>query len=199
MFCDAVNWCKDESICVMAGQFFDLHREAIPDWLYLWQDQTHSIESLLRRFVTTAVQRYIGMVHLWHCHAGTLGQTKLGLNEEEQLRLTVAVIESIRQIDKSTPLLITIEQPFGEHMIRDELDLSPIQFADMLARGDIGVTGFNIRLNFGTSSQPVRYQRCLLPPPTACPTNSTCRSIVRFRRDLESACATNPCQSSDEC
>ena len=144
-----LNWCKQQRLCVMGGPFFDLHHDRVPDWLYLWDDRSESIEDFLRRYVSNLASRIAPHVQLWECHAATNAQSKLGLNEEEQLRLSVAVIESIRQVDKKTPLLVTIHQPFGEYLVEHSIDLSPIQLADMIGRAGIGVNGFNLHFDFG--------------------------------------------------
>ena len=148
---ETIAWARPNKIHLMGGPFLDLSKDQLPDWLYLWQDDFESIESLTRRYIETSVRRFQDYFHLWHCQAATSVNSKLGFTEEQRLRLTVAAIESVRKVDTKTPLLVVVDQPWGEYMAAEDIDLAPLQLADMIARADIGVTGFGIRFSFGST------------------------------------------------
>ncbi|HEY1064713.1 MAG TPA: hypothetical protein VGE52_01325, partial [Pirellulales bacterium] len=51
--------------------------------------------------------------------------------------------------DPDAQCIIRIDQPWAEYMTRGEWDLSPIHFADALARADLGLAGVNLEINLG--------------------------------------------------
>jgi hypothetical protein len=133
---------------VACGPLVRLDREELPDWLYLWDDDFESLQSYLTTYVQQAVTRLRPLVHLWYVTAGTNIGAELHLGEEQRLRLTIAAMEELRKVDHQTPALIGIRQPWGDYLGHEPFDLSPIQFADILIRGDLGLTGFVLELNF---------------------------------------------------
>ena len=101
------------------------------------------------QYIRSVVLRYKGRIHLWHCTARLNTAEDLGLSEEECLRLAVRTIETVRNADPKAPVLVSIDQPWGEYLGREERDLSPIHFADALVRADLGVSGIGLELKLG--------------------------------------------------
>jgi hypothetical protein len=71
------------------------------------------------------------------------------LTEEQRLRLAVLAVEVTREADPRTPVVLSIDQPWGEYMGRQESDLSPLHFADALVRAELGLAGLMIEINLG--------------------------------------------------
>jgi len=134
---------------VVAGPLFRLTRQELPDWLYLWDDDFDALQSYLIAYVHAATQRLHADVNLWYVTAGTNIETELHLGEEQRLRLTLAALETLRSVDTQTPAIVGIRQPWGEYLGHTALDLSPWQFADIIVRAGIGVSGFALEMNLG--------------------------------------------------
>ncbi len=118
--------------------------------MYLWgEDDEENFRSCVAEHVNSVVTRYRGKVQLWQC-AGRLNiRNDFGQGEEQRLRLAVLVIESIRRADPRAPVVMTIDQPWGSFMSREDCDLSPLHFADALVRGDLGLSGIGLEINLG--------------------------------------------------
>ena len=141
--------CEERRLKTLGGPLLDLRPKALPEWVYLWQDDISALESFVCRYVAEVVRRYRDRVDIWNCAVALSTGAGLNLSEENRLRLTVRAIETVRAHDSSTPVLVCIDEPWGEYLVKEELDLSPFQFADMLARADIGVSAFGLRFNIG--------------------------------------------------
>src|SRR5262249_41390926 len=89
-------------------------------------------------------------------------------DEQDRLRLAVLAMESIRRVDPRTPIVITIDQPWGSFMSRQECDLSPLHFADALVRGDLGLAGIGLEINLGYA-----------------PSGSEPRDVLEFSRQMD--------------
>ncbi len=145
-----IAWCQANELRIIGGPLLALDHRRLPDWCYLWEGDFDNILSMATQHVRNVVLRYKGRIHLWHCAAGLNTAVDLGLSEEECLRLTVRTIETVRNADPRAPVLVSINQPWGEYLGREERDLSPLHFADALVRADLGVSGIGLELNLGT-------------------------------------------------
>tara|TARA_B100000809_G_scaffold62817_1_gene59553 strand:+ start:1260 stop:2747 length:1488 start_codon:yes stop_codon:yes gene_type:complete len=144
-----VDWCQRKGVRIIGGPLIRLDAAGLPDWIVLWEDDFEIIESYVLNYVDTAVQRYQNKIALWNCAARTNTQSSLKISEEQQLRLTVKIIERARQIEERTPMIVTFDQPWAEYVARTPMDLTPFQLADTLARSKLGISGFGIELNLG--------------------------------------------------
>jgi len=148
--CDRqIDWCRSQGLKICGGPLLELDRWSLPDWLYLWEGDDENLMAFVADHVGAVVQRYRGKVHVWNCASRLNVSDVLGLSEQQRLRLAVLVIETIRQSDPRTPLVMTIDQPWAEFMSRQETELSPIYFADALVRADLGLAGIGLELNVG--------------------------------------------------
>ena len=62
----------------------------------------------------------------------------LGLDEEARLQVAAKAITTVRELDPTTPLVVTFDQPWAEYLASEQLDLAPLHFADALVRADLG-------------------------------------------------------------
>jgi hypothetical protein len=148
--CDRqIEWCKAQGLKVCGGPLLQLDPQALPDWLYLYEDDFDNLLSCATEFIRATVTRYRGQVDLWQC-AGRLTSTEiLSLSEEEKLRLAASTIEQIRSLDPDTPAVVSFDQPWGEYLSRRELDFPPLYFADALARAGLDLAGVMLEINLG--------------------------------------------------
>jgi hypothetical protein len=132
---------------VVCGPLFRLERQDLPDWLYLWDDDFDTLQSYLCSYIRAAVEHLKRYVNVWYVTAGTNADCELHLGEEQRLRLTLSAVETLRKTDAQTPALVGIKQPWGEYLGRASDDLSPLQFADIIQRSDLGVSGFALEIS----------------------------------------------------
>lgn len=144
-----VDWCQKNRLVIYGGPLLLLDSGGFPDWLCLWEGDFPSLMSFVSDYVETSVTRYQGKIQIWECAARANVGSVLSLSEEQRLRLTVRAIETTRQVDPEAQCLIRIDQPWAEYMVGGQWDLSPIHFADALARADLGLAGVNLEINLG--------------------------------------------------
>jgi len=103
--------------------------------------------------IQAVVSRYRGRVQLWICAARLNVENDFDHDEEQRLRLAVLSIEGIRRADPRTPIVLSIDQPWGSFMARRQCDLSPMHFADALVRADLGLAGIGLEINVGYAAR----------------------------------------------
>lgn len=146
-----IEWCRTHGLKVFAGPLLMLDPLALPDWLYLFEDDFESVLDFVTAFVRKAVERYRGKVDYWIC-AGRVNATEvLTLSEQARLRLVARTIELVRSLDPNTPVLVSFDQPWAEYMRQRESDFPPLHFADALIRADLGLAGLMMEVNVGQS------------------------------------------------
>lgn len=144
-----IEWCRTRGLKICGGPILQLDKSSIPDWLYLWEDDEENLRSFVSDHIRAVVTRYRGKVNLWQCAAKLNAGCGMALSEEQRLRLAVLAIETTRATDPRAPIVLMIDQPWAEFMSRQEVDLSPLHFADALVRADLGLAGIGLEINLG--------------------------------------------------
>jgi len=144
-----VRWCRSAGLAVCAGPLVNFDRTAVPDWLQVCEGDFESILAFATDYIQAAVKRYRGQVDYWHCVGRANRGDVLSLSEEEEIRVAARAIEVARAHDPKTPILISFDQPWGEYLSRTPKDFTPLQFADMLLRAGLGLTGIGLEINVG--------------------------------------------------
>ena len=147
-----LEWSHRYGKKVFAGPLIELTEAALPQWLYLWQNDFATVQKYVVQYIEEIVRRYKGRVHAWHTSCGLNSSSLLGFSEEQTVRLSVDLVETIRRLDNSTPVIVSFDLPWGDYAANRRSDLSPLQFADALVRAELGINGIGIDLSFGDSA-----------------------------------------------
>ncbi len=146
-----VQWCQKRGLRIAGGPLLELERRSLPDWLFLWEGDFDNLLSVAADHLRAVVGRYKGKVSFWNVAGRLISGEALGLDEEQKLRLAGQAIEVVRTADGQTPIVVSIDQPWGEFLAHRESDLTPLHFADALVRSDLGLSGIAMEINLGTS------------------------------------------------
>ena len=91
----------------------------------------------------------------------------LALTEDQRLQIAAQAITKVRELDPSTPLIASFDQPWAEYLATEQLDLAPLHFADALVRADLGLSGLGLEINVGyhpgatAHRTPLAYSRLI--------------------------------------
>ncbi len=145
-----IQWCASKGLRVIGGPLLDFRERLMPHWLYLLEDDFESLLSSVCQFVERTVLRLRGTVQLWNCASGLNTPGPLNLDDEQVMRLAVGILQTVRRNDPNTPAIMMFDQPFGEYLAKHRDGISPLHFADALARSGLGMAGFglDIRVNY---------------------------------------------------
>ena len=143
-----IAWCQAQSLRICMGPLVLMDKHALPDWLFL-DDDFEEVQASVLDHVEAVVKRYAGKVHLWHVTARMNQDGAFAYSEEQRLRLVVEAVDRVRTYDARTPLVISFDQPWGESIARKDQELTPLHFADTLVRGELGVAGVGLEINYG--------------------------------------------------
>ena len=144
-----IGWCREHGLNLCGGPLLRLDRASLPDWVCDDCSEFEQLQSRTARHLTEVVQRYQGQVQIWHAAARMNVGGSLPLSEEQRFRLTVSAVEAVGQADPQTPILVSFDQPWCEYLARVDLELPPLDFADALARAELGVAVVGLEINLG--------------------------------------------------
>jgi len=143
-----IESCQAQNLRICMGPLVVMDRHALPDWLFL-DDDFEEVQASVLDQVEAVVKRYAGRVHLWHVTARMNQDGAFMYSDEQRLRLVVEAVDRVRTYDARTPLVVSFDQPWGEYVARKDQELTPLHFADTLVRGELGVAGVGLEINYG--------------------------------------------------
>jgi hypothetical protein len=152
-----IQWCAKNGIRVIGGPLLDFREKLMPHWLYLLEDNFDDFLTSVVNFVEKTVVKFRGQVQLWNCAAGLNTPGPLNLNDEQIMRLALGVLQTVRRSDPNTPAIMTFDQPYGEYLAKCREGISPMHFADAIARSGLGMAGLGLdmRMNYvGSNTLP---------------------------------------------
>lgn len=144
-----VDWATEAGLAISVGPLIDLSAGTAPVWLSQWDGDLPSLAAFMSDFVETIIARYQDRVSSWQVFSGLNHTDKLGLSEDDRLRLAARLIESARQTAPSADLGIGIALPWGDYLTTDQYTYSPLVFADTLQRAGYNIAGIELELLFG--------------------------------------------------
>lgn len=140
----SIAWCNERGLRVIAGPLIDFRERAMPHWLYLLEDNFEALLASIITFAERTITELRGTVQLWNCASGLNTPGPVRLDDEQSMRIAVAILQTIRRLDPNTPAIMSFDQPFGEYLSKNHDGISPMHFADALARSGLGLAGLGL-------------------------------------------------------
>jgi hypothetical protein len=153
-----IEWAHQAGMKIAAGPLLEFTDFCVPDWAYLWEGDFDALRNFMFEHVRRTVQRYRGKVQLWQIASRMCHGRALALSEEQRLQIVAQSIHVAREADPRTPMIISFDQPWGEHLAHEQLDLAPLHFADALVRADLGLSGLGLEINLGYHPRASSYR-----------------------------------------
>lgn len=143
-----IAWAQENSLRVCLGPLVQMDKHSLPDWLFL-DDGYEEVQASVVKFIDAVVTRYRGKVQLWNVTARMNQDGAFAFSEEQRLRLVVDAVDRVRSGDGRTPMVVSFNQPWAEYIARKDQELTPINFADTLIRGELGLAGIGMEIQYG--------------------------------------------------
>lgn len=162
-----IAWAESRGFRVACGPLVEFDERSLPHWSYLWEGDMETLSAQMLKHATAVVQRYKGRVSLWNVAGRINRQRVLSLTDEERLHIAARAVKLTRDLDPRAPVVVTLDQPWAEYLGTHNGELSPLDFADALARADLGIAGFALELNLGSGQHetmlrnPLNFSRLL--------------------------------------
>ncbi|MEM9364522.1 MAG: glycoside hydrolase family 10 [Planctomycetota bacterium] len=146
---ESVAACQAQGLRIIGGPLVDQREGLCPDWLALFDDRFDKLVETMTSFLEKTVTHFRGRVNLWNAATALNTAGPLKLDDEQVMHLSITALQTIRRCDPTTPVVISLDQPCGEYLSRDQNGISPLHFADALLRSGLGLAGIGLNFRFG--------------------------------------------------
>ncbi|MCC7146834.1 MAG: endo-1,4-beta-xylanase [Phycisphaeraceae bacterium] len=150
-----VEWARVNQLPIIAGPIVSFEPNALPDWIYIWEDEYEQIRDLLYEHIERVVTRYRNAISAWDVVAGLHVNNHLSFSFDQLLDLTRMATMLVKKTAPTSQVLVEIRQPFGEYYARNPRSIPPMMYVDLLIQGAVQVDGFVLKVLMG---QPLNGQ-----------------------------------------
>jgi hypothetical protein len=144
-----LEWCRKHSLKAVGGPLLAFSPRYFPDFLEAYAGDWEALQESCLYFVRTVVERYRGRMQLWLCGGRVNTGEVLILPEDERLELVAGAVSIIRELDPTTPVLLSIDQPFGEYLASRSGKYPPFHLAEALLRSNLALAGIHLEMALG--------------------------------------------------
>ena len=145
-----IEWAvRAAKIPVVAGPVIDFRPHAVPDWLYIWENDYDTLRELVYEHMKAVVTRYRRTVNRWTVCSGLHANRNFAFTFEQMIDLTRICVLVTRKLHPKAKVQVEIVEPWGEHHSADRRSLPPTLYAEMLAQASIQFDTLALRIQMG--------------------------------------------------
>ena len=133
---------------VVFGPLLSFSPETFPEWVLPHLDKDGFFESRASRFVNTLTERYSYLAHSWILANRFVDQTIPAIPPKRSIALIRILAQQMRSRGISSPIIVGINQPWGEYALQRVPDWEQVQIAEALM-GCRDIDTFLLEMDFG--------------------------------------------------
>lgn len=146
-----VQWAASLGKPVIAGPLLDFSKDAMPKWMYVWQNDYDTCRDLVYDHVERLVKRYADYVSIWNVASGINTNENFKFKFEQMIDLVRMTALVARQARKNARVMLEVSQPFAEHCADGRDSIPPVTFVDRVMQEGIRLNCVGIKLQVGRS------------------------------------------------
>lgn len=145
-----IEWAvRTAKLPVVAGPVIDFRPHAVPEWLYIWENDYETLRELVYEHMKAVVTRYRRTVSRWTVCSGLHANRNFSFTFEQMIDLTRICVLVTRKLHPKAKVQIEIVEPWGEHHSADRRSLPPTLYAEMLAQAGVQFDALALRVQMG--------------------------------------------------
>jgi len=146
-----MDWASKQHKPIVAGPLLDFSKNAVPNWMYVWQHDYDTTRDFAYDHVGRVVQRYRSVVGMWNIASGINVNDNFKFTSEQMLDLIRMTVLQVRQLRKGARTMVELKQPFGEHCALSNKSLSPVSFLESLIHEGIRLDAIGLQVLLGVN------------------------------------------------
>lgn len=145
-----IEWAVREArLPVVAGPIIDFSPGALPEWMFIWENDYETLRELVYEHVRAIVTRYRRTVARWTICSGLHLNTALRISFEQMMDLTRIAAVVVRKLHPAAKIQVEIAEPWGESYTSNRRSLPPSLYAEMIAQAGVHIDTLGVRVHMG--------------------------------------------------
>jgi hypothetical protein len=145
-----MEWAKSTGKPVVAGPLLDFSKQALPDWIYVWEHDYETCRDLAYDHVQRVVDRYASTVAMWNLAAGLNLNDNFHFIPEQMIDLVRMTGLRVKEARRKARTMVDVVEPFGESIAGHKDAVPPIMFLDRLVQEGIRLDAVGVQIGFGS-------------------------------------------------
>ena len=144
-----VNWLSRNYIAIKVGPLVNFSPNAVPDWLYIWENDFDQIREMAYDYITDVVKRYANKVHAWNVISGMNVENCFKFSFEQIVEITRSSVLAARHASPRSMILVEVSEPWGDYYAYNQRTIPPMIYIDMICQSGVSFNALGIKLRFG--------------------------------------------------
>lgn len=144
-----INWLGRNRIAVRVGPLVNFTPSAVPDWLYIWENDFEQIREMAYDYITDVVSRYAKSVHAWNVVSGLNVENCFKFSFEQLIEMSRSCVLAARHGAPRSVLSIEIAEPWGDYYAYNQRAIPPLIYIDMVCQSGASFNSLDVKLRFG--------------------------------------------------
>ncbi len=144
-----INWLSSNRIAIKVGPLIYFSPAAVPDWLYIWENEFDQVRDMAYDFVTSVVGRYAGKVHAWDVVSSLNVENCFKFSFEQIIEISRSSVVAARHAAPRSMLLVEVSEPWGDYYAFNQRTIPPFIYIDMICQTGVNFNAVGVKLRFG--------------------------------------------------
>ena len=158
---ECVNWLARNRIAAKVGPLLNFTPTAVPDWLYIWENDFEQVREMAYDYITRLVERYGPKVQAWDVISGLNAENCFKFSFDQIIEMTRTAALAAKRAAPRSLMLVEIAEPWGQYYAHNQRTIPPFIYADMVCQSGASFDGFGIKLHFGRGAGGMRTRDLL--------------------------------------
>jgi GH35 family endo-1,4-beta-xylanase len=144
-----MDWAAKQKKPIVAGPLLDFSKRAVPEWVYVFQNDYETCRDMAYDHLEKVVDRYKSIVGMWNIGEGLNNNENFVFTADQMIDLVRMTTLLLRQARKGARAMIELSQPYGEHCAFTPDSVHPLSFVERLVQEGVRLDAVGIQLMFG--------------------------------------------------
>jgi len=144
-----VAWFEEAGIILKGASPVRFTEAALPDWVWIWENDFETIRDLVFDHIERCVQRYRGRIDHWDAVTGLHVENCLNFSLDRIIEMARVCAHAIKRTDPSATVVLDLVQPWGMYYATNQRSIWPYHYAEMCMNAGVAFDAVGVQFFFG--------------------------------------------------
>ncbi len=144
-----VEWLEGTGIVIKGASPVRFTETALPDWVWIWENDFETVRDLVFDHVERCVQRYRGRIDHWDAVTGLHVENCLKFSLDRIIEMTRICAHAVKRTDPSATVMLNLIYPWGEYYATNQRSIWPYHYAEMCMNAGVTFDAVGLEVYFG--------------------------------------------------